>query len=165
MFFATLPLKSSVGQDFSRSIFQVSNRTIDNIASTAKPSGAWLQADPFPPLGTMLNRNTLPVSVALRLGLPMCHEHQCQCGAAAEENRSHGLSRQRSAGRGSRHSGLKDVAHQFGHCRFPRHPGTRWTLHYRRQKARHLTLHAWERGKSVVLDANCCCTFATSPVQ
>ena len=43
-------------------------------------SGMWLQAIPVTSLGTQLDADTLAVSVAFRIGVPVCEPHVCRCG-------------------------------------------------------------------------------------
>ena len=47
--------------------------------------------------------------MALRLGAPVCQQHQCKCGERVDELGTHGLSCRYSAGRRSRHSSLNEV--------------------------------------------------------
>lgn len=48
-------------------------------------SVSWLHALPAAPLGTLVDRNTLRVAAALRLGSKMCHPQECVCGRMVDE--------------------------------------------------------------------------------
>ena len=76
------------------------------LACSEKESGAWLHALPVSSLGNLLLDSHLRISVALRLGVKVCEQHLCRCGAEVAEDGHHGLSCRLSAGRHSRHSEL-----------------------------------------------------------
>jgi len=79
-------------------------------AVSRKEAGAWLNALPRPPLGTMLDNESLRIAAGLRLGSTLCHPHTClRCGEAVDERGTHSLSCLKSAGRWSRHSALNDI--------------------------------------------------------
>ena len=79
------------------------------LASMRKESGAWLNALPSPPQGTLLDNDTLRVSVCIRLGTKICHPHTCRCSSLVDELGTYGLSCQKSAGRLSRHAAINDI--------------------------------------------------------
>ena len=72
-------------------------------------SGAWLNVLPIASLGTLLDRETLRIAVALRVGAPACAPHRCRCGATVDTLGLHALSCQLSAGRLPRHAALNDI--------------------------------------------------------
>jgi len=49
------------------------------------------------------------VAVGMRLGVKICEEHQCPCGAMVDTIGTHGLSCRKSAGRQQRHSIINDI--------------------------------------------------------
>jgi len=80
------------------------------LASDQPEAGAWLGALPSPQLGTWLPDESFRVTMALRVGAPMCHEHKCGgCGAPVTAKGLHGLACKKSAGRHMRHSDANDV--------------------------------------------------------
>ena len=78
-------------------------------AAASPHSGAWLQALPSSSLGLLLDDETTRISVALRLGAPICEPHKCRCGKQVNSLGHHGLSCLKSAGRLPRHSNLNDI--------------------------------------------------------
>ena len=64
---------------------------------------------PSAPLGLHLDPDTVRISVALRLGVPVCEPHRCRCGQFVTSLGHHGLSCKFSAGRIPRHFALNDV--------------------------------------------------------
>ena len=82
------------------------------LASSAKESGAWLNALPVTSLGLRMSDETVRVAVGLRLGNPICQPHQClHCGSEVTELGTHGLSCRKSQGRHPRHNELNQVIH------------------------------------------------------
>jgi hypothetical protein len=79
------------------------------LAVSELESGAWLKALPSPNLGTLLDRQTLQIAVALRIGSEICHPHICICGSQVDKWGHHGLSCLKSTGRIPRHSALNDI--------------------------------------------------------
>jgi hypothetical protein len=80
------------------------------LAVAAAPhSGAFLHAHPCSSLGSRLEDTSLCVSVALRLGAPVCPPHVCVAGTAVYSTGIHGLSCRKSAGQLSRHGAVNDV--------------------------------------------------------
>ena len=79
------------------------------IAVTAPHAGDFLEAIPMSATGTRLDRNSLRISIALRIGAPICTPHQCVCGQMVDAYGTHGLSCLKSAGRYARHSAVNDI--------------------------------------------------------
>lgn len=79
------------------------------LAAHQPGSGAWLSAVPVPFLGTSMDPESLRISIALRVGAPVCEEHQCRCGKRADSRGYHLLSCRLNAGRFPRHASLNDV--------------------------------------------------------
>ena len=72
-------------------------------------SGDWITAYPIAQVVTRLDDETLPISVALRVGLNVCLAHQCRCGATVQSDGLHPLSCRFSAGRFPRHSAINNI--------------------------------------------------------
>lgn len=130
--------------------------------AAAKPeSGAWLHALPSPHMGTLLDDDSLRVAVALRLGCPICEPHTCICGAKVEANGLHGLSCTRCAGRRPRHHAINEIIRRaLVSAEVPcvlEPPGLSRTDGKRPDG---LTLIPWQRGRCLIWDATCVCTFA-----
>ena len=100
------------------------------LASASPGASAWLTPPPLPTLGLKLNNEQLRISIALRIGAPICAPHQCKCGYAVDNLGTHGLSCKLNAGRFARHTeansfirralvsaGLLSVLEPHGLCR------------------------------------------------
>lgn len=79
------------------------------LASQAAHSADWLYALPISSLGLRLPDEAVRVAVGMRLGVKICEEHLCPCGANVDSKGTHGLSCRKSAGRQQRHSQLNDI--------------------------------------------------------
>ena len=79
------------------------------LASQSPHSADRLFALPLSSIGLRLSNEAVRVSVGMRLGVKICEEHQCPCGATVDIIGTHGLSCRRSAGRQQRHSALNDI--------------------------------------------------------
>ena len=80
------------------------------LAAGTSESSAWLQALPSANLGTLLDPETLRITVALRVGAPVCEPHICRCGTPADNRGHHALTYRFSAGRHPRHTVLNEEA-------------------------------------------------------
>ncbi|XP_063636072.1 coiled-coil domain-containing protein 18-like [Cydia splendana] len=137
------------------------------LLAVARPeSGAWLQALPSPQLGTLLDGDSLRVSVALRLGCDVCQPHLCICGSTVGADGHHALSCRRCVGRHPRHHALNDIVQRAlrsaGVPSVLEPPGLSRTDGKRPDC---LTLVPWERGRCLVWDATCVSTFAASHIS
>ena len=131
------------------------------LAVTQPESGAWLNALPSPTLGTLLDNDSVRISVGLRLGINLCHPHTCRCGAQVDQRGSHGLSCQKSAGRFSRHSAINDILKRA--CASVHVPASLEPTGLFRTDGKRpdgLTLIPWSRGKCLLWDATCVDTLA-----
>lgn len=132
-------------------------------AVSRNESGAWLQALPSPHLGTLLDSDSLRVAAALRLGCNICEIHACICGSTVETNGHHALSCNRCHGRFPRHHALNDLIRRaLISANVPcvlEPPGLSRSDGKRPDG---LTLVPWQRGRSLIWDATCVNTFATS---
>ena len=79
------------------------------LAAAECESGMWLQVVSVPSLGTQLDLDTLTVSVALRIGAPVCEPHVCRCGGNVNTIGLNKLACSFSAGRLARQAELIDV--------------------------------------------------------
>ena len=82
------------------------------LASQAAHSADWMYALPISTLGLRLSNEAVRVAVGIRLGVKVCEQHKCPCGATVDTSGVHGLSCRKSAGRQKRHSQLNDVIWQ-----------------------------------------------------
>ena len=134
-------------------------------ACMRKESGAWLNVLPSPPLGTLLDNDTLRISVCLRLGIgtKLCHPYTCQCGALVDEFGTHGLSCQKNAGRLSRHSAINDIIKRScASVNVPAILEPSGMFRDDRKRPDGLTLIPWSKGKCLLWDATCVDTLARS---
>ena len=69
------------------------------LAAGCRESGLWLNALPYPALGTLLDSETFRISVAFRVGAEVCQPHTCRCRKKMDALGVHGLSCKYSAGR------------------------------------------------------------------
>ena len=79
------------------------------ISAEGKVQAGWNNALPCRSLGLMLTDVHLRISIALRLGLPICEPHTCKCGQPVDNFGTQGLSCRRSAGRNQSHAMINDV--------------------------------------------------------
>ncbi|KAI5642071.1 hypothetical protein NE865_05763 [Phthorimaea operculella] len=132
-------------------------------AACCHESGAWLNALPSPHLGTYLDNNSLRIAVALRLGCKVCEPHLCRCGTMVDDRGRHGLSCRLCAGRHPRHHALNDLIRRaLMSVDVPcvlEPPGLSRADGKRPDG---LTLIPWKRGRSLLWDATCACTFAAT---
>ena len=62
------------------------------LAVSCPESGAWLNALPLSSMGLRMDDVVIRIAVGLRLGLPLCHPHECSnCGSQIEELGTHGF--------------------------------------------------------------------------
>ena len=78
-------------------------------AVSAPHSGDWLHALPITSCGLRLDDEAIRVSVGLRLGVNLCVQHTCPCGATVDCTGIHGLSCHLAFGRQARHHLVNDI--------------------------------------------------------
>ena len=134
------------------------------LATSAKESGAWLNALPISSLGLRMDDNTIRVSVGLRLGTTHCRPHACHhCGAEMNHLGTHDLSCVRSEGRHHRHAALNDIVHRAltaAHITSRLEPSGIFRSDGKRPDG--ITVVPWKGGRLLVWDATCPDTFTTS---
>ena len=85
------------------------NITVCILSTSTFPSGAWLNAVPSSPTGTLLDDDTVRIATTLRLGFPVCQPHRSRCGTQIDKLGLHPLSKRLSLGRCPRHHALNDA--------------------------------------------------------
>src|SRR6218665_1744005 len=78
-------------------------------AISAPHAGDWLLALPIASCGLRLDDETVRVAAGLRLGVPLCEQHGCPCGAPVPADGHHGLFCHLGSGRLPRHAALNDL--------------------------------------------------------
>jgi hypothetical protein len=132
-------------------------------AVSCKEAGRWLQALPSPPLGLHLDRDSLRVAVALRLGADICEPHDCGCGEHVDKFGLHGLSCRRSAGRHPRHHALNEtIRRALVSAGIPSVLEPVGTSRSDSKRPDGATLIPWANGKPLLWDATCVDTLAVS---
>ena len=140
------------------------------LAASQPHTAAWIQAVPVPNLGLhlLVDDDTVRVSVALRLGAPICEPHRCRlCARPVTPLGLHGLSCSKSAGRHPRHAHLNDVVRRsLSSAGFP---AVLEPVGLDRGDGRRpdgLTVFPFREGKCLTWDVTCVDTFAdTALVQ
>ena len=134
------------------------------LASSAKESGAWLNALPVTSLGLRMSDETVRVAVGLRLGNPICQPHQClHCGSEVTEMGTHGLSCRKSQGRHPRHNELNQVIHHsLSSAKIPSRLEPYGLSSSDRSRPDGLSMTPWSQGQFLVWDATCVDSFCKS---
>lgn len=133
------------------------------LACGSKESGSWLSAFPASSLGTLLDDQSFRISMALRLGVPVCHPHTCICGSQVDKSGIHGLACKKSIGRKSRHEMVNDLLKRaLVSCGIPAIREPNGCNRSDGKKPDGLTLIPWKRGKPLVWDFTCADTFCKS---
>lgn len=126
-------------------------------------SNAWLNALPSSTLGNLLDDSTFRISVALRLGQPICEPHTCTCGEIVNKFGHHGLSCKKSAGRLARHRLINDIIKRsLVSAGFPAQLEPSGICRHDGKRVDGITLIPWNRGKTLVWDATCKDTICKS---
>ena len=76
---------------------------------TSPHSGDWLLALPISACGLRLDDEAVRIATGLRLGVDLCAQHECPCGALVTADGSHGLSCRLGHGRTARHALINDI--------------------------------------------------------
>ena len=131
------------------------------LSAATSESGAWLRAIPSATIGTLLDSETLRISIALRVGAAVCSPHRCRCGSLADGLGYHSLTCRFSAGRHPRHTALNDVLRRA--LLSASIPAVLEPIGLDRGDGKRpdgMTLYPFSSGMSLVWDATCVSTFA-----
>lgn len=126
------------------------------LSVSRKESGDWLNAVPSPQLGTLLDPESLRISVALRLGIKIYYNHVCVCGKKSDEFGHHALACAKSAGRSSRHHAINDLIKRA--LLSADIPSILEPLGIDRDDGKRvdgITMIPWKNGKQLTWDATC----------
>ena len=135
------------------------------LAARTEDSGAWLHALPTPTLGTHLDNECLRITIALRVGAPICQQHRCRCGAMVDELGLHPLSCRYSAGRLPRHAALNDlIKRALTTSGIPSNLEPPGLDRGDGRRPDGMTVFPYKHGKPLVWDATCSDTFAASSI-
>ena len=133
------------------------------LSAAVAESGAWLRALPSANIGTLLDSETLRVSIALRVGAAVCSPHRCRCDSLADSQGYHSLTCRFSAGRHPRHTALNDVirrALQSASIPALLEPSGLGRGDGKRPDG--MTIYPFSSGMPLVWDATCVNTYADS---
>ena len=125
-----------------------------------------MSAIPISSIGTSLDPESLRIALALRVGAPVCEEHDCRCGKRADALGYHILSCRLNAGRIPRHTALNDVI-----CRALKSAGIPSVLEpagLDRGDGRRpdgITVFPFKNGKCLCWDATCVNTYSEGSVN
>jgi hypothetical protein len=136
------------------------------LASQATHSADWLFALPISVLGLRLSDEAVRVATGMRLGIKICEEHQCPCGATVDTLGTHGLSCRKSAGRHQRHSLINDIiwrALTKAKIQAIKEPSGLTRIDGKRPDG--VTLIPWSRGRCLAWDVTVPDTLAASHLE
>ena len=154
---------------FYKNVKQNSNSLYDEariLALQHPESNAWLQALPSVSLGNLLDNSSFRISMALRLGQPVCEEHTCTCGEKVDILGLHGLSCFKSAGRALRHGLLNDVIKRaLSSVGIPSVLEPSGISRSDGKRVDGLSLVPWKAGRALIWDATCRDTMASSYLE
>ena len=157
---ASLPVKSAKVSVTANALLENAPDALSRarlMATSAKESGAWVNALPISSLGLRMDDDTVRISVGLRLGTTLCRPHAClHCGADVNHLGTHGLSCVRSEGRHHRHAALNDIVHRAltaAHIPSRLEPSGIFRSDGKRPDG--ITVVPWKSGRLLVWDATC----------
>ena len=130
---------------------------------SAEHASDWLSAIPISSLGLKLPDSSLRVICALRLGSPICQQHNCLCGVEVDSLGRHGLSCKNQIGRHPRHSQVNDlVKRALSSADIPSRLEPPGLSRKDGKRPDGMTLFPYKEGKSLVWDFTCIDTMANS---
>ena len=133
------------------------------LANLTPESSSWLNALPCSSLGTLLDDQSFRISVSLRLGIPICHPHNCICGQNVDKFGRHGLACRKSEGRKSKHEAINDlIKRALVTCGIPTLREPTGCNRSDGKRPDGLTLIPWQRGKPLIWDFTCADTLCQS---
>ena len=137
------------------------------LAACRKESGAWLHALPVSALGLRMDDEVMRVAMGLRLGVPLCHPHECHlCGAGVDHQGTYGLHCQRTLGRHPRHMAINDlIKRSLATAKIAAHLEPAGICRADGKRPDGATVMPWKGGRVLVWDATCPDTFAPSHLQ
>ena len=142
-------------------------RKVRLLAAAAPHSGAWLNALPSSSLGLKLTDEQARISVAVRIGAPLCQPHNCQgCDAPVDRLGTHGLGCRKSAGRHARHSTVNGIIKRsLVSAGVPSVLEPTGVSRSDGKRPDGMTLVPWKRGRALVWDYTCVDTLAASNIR
>ena len=137
------------------------------LAASTPESGAWLNALPIPSLGLQMDDDVVRIAADVRLGVAICHPHQCRsCGADVDSLSTHGLSCRFSSGRHCRHAAVNDIVRRsLDSARIPSHLEPSGLFQSDGRRPDGASIVPRKEGKILVWDATCPDTLAPSYFQ
>ena len=133
--------------------------------AATQESGAWLHAIPAASLGTMLDKETLRIAIAMRIGADVCIPHQCRCGSPADSKGHHALTCRFSAGRHPRHTALNEVTRRaLQSAGIPSILEPTGLDCGDGKRPDGMTIFPYAHGKSLLWDATCVNTYAETNI-
>ena len=137
------------------------------LAASTPESGAWLNMLPIPSLGLQMDDDVVRIAAGLRLGIAICHPHQCHsCGADVDFLGTHGLSCRFSNGRHCRPAAVNDIVKRsLDSARIPSHLEPSGLFRSNGRRPDGSSIVPWKERKILVWDATCPDTLATSYVS
>jgi len=132
-------------------------------AVTSPHSGDWLLALPISASGLRLDDEAVRIATGLRLGVDLCAQHECPCGALVTADGSHGLSCRLGHGRTARHALINDITWRgLIKAGFPATKEPVGLVRSDGKRPDGITLIPWEGGKCLAWDATVIDTLAES---
>ena len=114
-----------------------------------------------------MDDDVVRIAAGLRLGVAICHPHQCcSCGADVDSLGTHGLSCRFSSGRHCRHAAVNDIVKRsLDSARIPSHLEPSGLFRSDGRRPDGASIVPWKEGKILVWDATCPDTLAPSYVS
>ena len=135
-------------------------------AVAAPYSSVWLNAVPVPSLGLKLDDKNIRVACGLRLGCPLCHNHNCTCGKRVDQSGSHGLSCRMGFGRHSRHDHINGLIKQaLGSAEITSRLEPTGTSKFDKKRPDGISYYPYKNGRCLAWDYTCPDTLAISHVK
>ncbi|KAJ4447362.1 hypothetical protein ANN_09368 [Periplaneta americana] len=144
----------------------LASKTFDSLFASSSSDldrARFLQVLPSSDIDTLLDNTSFKFAIALRLGIKICLPHKCICGADVDSSGFHGLSFLKNSGRFSRHVMINDIIKRaLISAGFPTILKPNGINLSDGKRPDGLTLTPWSTGKSLLWDATCYNTFASS---
>lgn len=124
-------------------------------ASREPESSLWLSVLPSKNIGTLLDDNTFRISMALRLGADMFHEHFCACGALVDKSRIHGLCCKKNIAKYAKHRKNNIIHRALNSANVPAKLEPTGLFRDDGKRLDGIALIPWEKGSCLAWDATC----------